>query len=128
MKKLIFALLMAVMTVTFAQSVPIMQQGLGYQDPTEYTDGSALPLDEIQVRTLDCGLSPGNYTLSMVAPAGGLVARDEIVAQLGLDYGVTYYCAMTVTATNDLTSAYSAEVNFTVEDQRVPRPPVLQIL
>ena len=125
MKKIVFALLMGMVTVVFAQAT--MNVGISYQDPTQYVDNSPLPPEEIQNRTLACGTATGNYITTMVAPAGGQIAKELIFTQLALAYNTEYFCAMTVTTDNGLTSAYSAEVNFIVEDQRVPQPPVLSL-
>ena len=125
MKRFLMIALLFSTTLVWAQTV--MRTGIMYTDPTQYTDNSPLPASEIQVRTLDCGLASGNYTLSMIAPAGGEVPKTEIFTSLALGYNVQYFCAMNVTASNGQTSEYSNEVNFIVEDQRVPKAPVLSL-
>ena len=125
MKKFILLALLLASTIVWAQTV--MKVGITYSDPTQYTDNSPLPVSEIQVRALNCGLVTKNYTLSMIAPAGGAISKNQIFTDLALKYHTQYFCAMTVTASNGKTSAYSNEVNFTVEDLRVPKAPVLSL-
>jgi hypothetical protein len=125
MKRFLMIALLLASTLVWAQTV--MRTGITYSDPTQYTDNSALPASEIAARTLDCGLATKNYTLSMLAPAGGAIPKEEIFTSLALEYNKQYFCAMTVTASNGQTSEHSNEVNFIVEDQRVPKAPVLSL-
>jgi hypothetical protein len=110
-----------------AQTPPIMQHGISYADPTQYTDGSTLPASDIAERRLFCGTNPNQLSMDMLAPAGGKITKEEIIDAFNLGFTTRYYCALRVTAINGFHSANSAVVSFTLQDIRVPKAPTLTV-
>lgn len=118
MKRMIMILVgLAITAPLWAQVV--MEQGVSYTPPTARTDGTPLPISELAGHTLHCGTSSGNYIMALETGVDGFIARAEIIASLGLEWDVEYFCALTATDTGGRPSAHSAEVNFTV----APAPP-----
>lgn len=130
-KTLWFPILMFVVAllgagVSYAQQA--MNERLRWGAPTEYTDGTAIAPGDLTSYTISCGSQSGNYILTMTVPGDTTQAtRDELMASMGLVLGANYHCAVQATTANQLTSAYSNEVFFTLPDTRVPNAPVLTI-
>ena len=121
--------LLLVFSAAWGQST-VLRNSITWVAPSQYTDGSSLPPAELASYELLCATvsAPSTYPLSMVVPGDQtVVTKEQAVQGLGLEFGVTYYCAVTATATNTMTSARSNEVNFTVEDLRQPQAPVLRL-
>lgn len=115
-----------------AQS-PVMRNGLSWTPPSEYMNGDPLdPSTELEGYRVTCGEDPaGPFPRELVivqAPGGAPVAsvsKETIFVELGLDYGVEYWCVMFASATNGLDSPASNMVGFIVADERAPAAPVL---
>ena len=105
-----------------------LQVGLTWTAPTQYVTGEPILAGELQSYSLECGTASGSY--DRFVQTGSLVQaapKDQLVAVMGLVINQDYYCAVTATTTNGLTSAYSGEVFFVIPDTRRPNPPVLSL-
>ena len=124
MKKLV--LLLLIPFAVLAQ--PPMNVGLSWNNATEYTDGTPLPVEDITKNTLYCGVASNDYQLQRdYPPLPEMLPRETIFVDLNLTYEVEYFCVMTHTASNGKESANSNEVNFIVLDSRVPAAPTLRV-
>ena len=124
MKYLIALTLMLLTVAVGAQTPATMNTGLSWSGPTQYTDGTALPAADLDKYTIKCGTAAGAYTLSMDT-AGTVTSRTkaQLITGMGLNLAQTYFCVLTVTTKNGLTSANSATVAFLIPDQRAPKAP-----
>lgn len=122
---LLFMLSVAVTTAQ-AQDVPVMNVGIRWAAPTQYTDGTPIPADGLAAFTILCGSSSSDLSQSVtVGPTVLSYSRGDMITNFGLAFETTYFCALTATASNGLTSARSSVVSFQVVDTRVPGAPTL---
>lgn len=125
---LLFMLSVALTTTASAQEVPTMNVGIRWAAPTQYTDGTPIPAGGLAAYTILCGSTAADLSMTVaVGPTVLTYSRGDMITNFGLNFGPTYFCALTATATNGLTSARSAVVSFKVEDTRVPGAPVLTV-
>lgn len=123
---LLFALM--VVPVAKAQTPPTMNVGLSWAAPTQYVDGTAIGPDELTAFGILCGTSAADLSMSVsVGPTVLSYSRAALIDDFALEFGPTYFCALTATTSNGLTSARSAVVSFRLEDTRVPAAPVLTV-
>jgi hypothetical protein len=128
MKKVVFLLLAMFTVVAQAQTTPVMSTGLSWSAPTQYTDNTPIPSGGLSNYTILCGASSTNLNQTVTVPATTTsYSRAQMLQNFAMNYGTVYFCALTVTATNGLTSARSATVSFTIQDTRIPKPPVLSV-
>lgn len=83
---------------------------LTWTPPTNRSDGTVLPADQIDGYKIYYGTTPGTYT-NTVDIADGMVTSTMIT---GLAPG-TYYIVMTTYDVDGLESAYSGEISKTVQ-------------
>lgn len=122
---LLFMLSVAVTTAQ-AQDVPVMNVGIRWAAPTQYVDGPPILPGELTAFTILCGSSASDLAMSVtVGPTVLSYSRDDMIANFGLAFDTTYFCALTATTSNGLTSARSTMVSFQVVDTRVPGAPTL---
>lgn len=128
LKALVFLLCLGAFSAASAQTPPVMEVGINWGAPTEYTDGTPIAPGDLSLYTILCGSSAGDLSMSVTVP--GTVtsySRAELLANMGLAFGTPYFCALTATTANGLTSARSATVSFVIQDVRVPSAPVLSV-
>lgn len=117
-----------VIGVAKAQEAVPMNTGLTWTAPTQYVTGEPILAGELLSYSLECGTASGSY--DRFVQTGALVqaaTKDQLVAVMGLVINQDYYCAVSATTTNGLTSAFSGEVFFVIPDTRRPNPPVLSL-
>jgi hypothetical protein len=99
---------------------------LSWQRPTQNTDGSPLPIEDIAGYTVHWGETSGNYDANSEITNGTV---SSSMLDIALDGPTTIYFAMTATHVNGQVSALSNEVSKTFElevtDDREPNPPEL---
>ncbi len=120
---------LAVLGAAFAQEPGVIVNGQGtaslsWQRPTQNTDGTTLPLEDIAGYRVYWGEDQANLT-SMFDIGNGAVTSSEVT--LSLDGPTTVYFAMTAIHVNGAESALSNIASKTfeleVDDGRVPNPP-----
>jgi hypothetical protein len=128
MKKAVFLLMALVAVAAQAQTTPVMNTGLSWAAPTQYTDGSAIPSGGLTNYTILCGTTAANLAQTVTVPATVTsYSRAQMLQNFSMAFNTVYYCALTVTASNGQTSARSSTVSFTIQDTRTPNPPVLSV-
>lgn len=91
---------------------------LSWDPPTQYEDGTALPLSEISYYKIYYGNSSGGpYASSITVPGTATTATISNLAK-----GMWYFVATTV-ATNGMESALSTEGSKEVKSNARPKPP-----
>lgn len=91
---------------------------LSWDPPTQYEDGTTLPLSEISYYKIYYGTSDGGpYSSSITVPGTSTTATIS-----NLTKGVWYFVATTV-ATNGMESALSTEGSKEVKSNARPKPP-----
>lgn len=124
---IIVALVCIGLAIEAVSAAPPMNTGLSWSNATQYTDGSSMPLSDIEFNTLYCGVFAGQYQMQQNYPADPPnLTKEQIFADLNLTYDVDYFCVMTHTA-NGKESGNSNEVNFIVPDARTPGSPTLTV-
>jgi len=109
-KAWVYSILVTLGVVAAALAV---QVDFSYVPPSEYVDGTPLPLSEIQETRLYCDGA-------LVATESGSDGSFTTTLSVG-----THICYATVVATNGLESDPSNEVVRVVLTDQLPRPPVL---
>ena len=126
LKILIACILLGSLTL---QADPIKTWSWG--EPTQYENGSTIPLGDLTDYRLHCGMVaggpyPANKLFSMQTPPS-----DDDMAFVVAGLPGEYYCVATVSSLAHLTtSGFSGEVNFTVLPAQlgfVPNPPILSL-
>lgn len=91
---------------------------LAWDPPTQYEDGTALPLAEISYYKIYYGTASGGpYSSSITVPASATSASVSNLAR-----GTWYFVATTV-ATNGLESVFSTEASKDIKSNSRPKPP-----
>lgn len=121
-------LFLAMVAITHAQEAPVMEEGLTWSAPTQYTDGSPIAPGELEQMNLYCGTDPQTMPQDIyIAPDRTHMDKADLIAQFDIRLNTTYYCLMTATTTNGLTSDFSEAVSFIVPDNRVPESPRINV-
>lgn len=91
---------------------------LAWDPPTQYEDGTTLPLTEISYYKIYYGTTSGGpYNSSITVPASATSASISNLAR-----GTWYFVATTV-ATNGLESVFSTEAFKDIKSNSRPKPP-----
>jgi amino acid permease len=128
-RRVLASVVLALFTVTaFAQTPPVMQTQLRWAGPTQYTDGTPILSGDLTSFTILCGTSAANLAQSVSVPGEATTySRQQFIDNFAMSFGVVYFCALTATTSNGLTSARSATVSFSLQDTRVPGVPTLTV-
>lgn len=113
-RKFFAGLVAAIAALFYTSAVLAEEKTFSWTMPTEYTDGSELPVEEIQFTRIYCD---NGVVITVPGPATS-VARD-------FNPG-TYSCYATVTSINGMESLPSNSTEFTVEFP-TPNAPVLSV-
>lgn len=127
--KILIALALLVLAVSAqAQTPAVMNTGLSWTAPTQYTDNTNIVAGDITAYTVKCGTASGTYPMSL-SVAGTVTSRTaaQLITGMGLNRGVSYFCVVTATTKNGKESANSTVANFVIPDNRIPKAPTLSI-
>ena len=108
MKKLSFILLLLTFLPSISSAVQV-DRTITFDVPTQYTDGSAMPVTSIDHYDVYCGSISGGYDSVPVVT----IMAPNTQGVFKLDRTVDWYCAVKtvlIPAENSLVSGYSAEV------------------